>query len=292
MPRVVVRRSEPPVAETNERYGGLANMDDTSWPMDQGPPPPPPPTSVVPPFIVGLLLGAALATVSVVSFLALRDDPNATAAPAPAETSVADTAAASTVTSLQLSTTTIAPPTSTLADIDVVGEPLAIQDLLLATNGMGPIGVGDNGTTVLGQMAATFGQPDSDSGTVIATGDFGACPGDPIRVVRFGPLAIIIVDPDTSPVFAGYRLDLAFGNLESQAAALQTVSGLKAGDTIETLEAIYSGFDIEYEAAGDTGLVFRLSTQGGGLLLWGPVTSTEQDGRISGIYSPDSCLEA
>ena len=292
-PRVVVRRSEPPVAETQDAYGGLSNMEEASWPMDQEPPPPPPRRSSVPPFIIGLLLGAALATVSVVSFLALREDPNAAPAPPPApiESSLAESGIASTVTTLELSTTTTLPPASTLTDVEVVGDPLAIEDLRLATNGMGPIGVGDDGDTVLGQLAATFGQPDSDSGTVIATGEFGACPGESIQVVHFGPLAIIITDPDLTPVFSGYRLDLGFGNLESRAAELQTVSGLKAGDTIEALETIYSGFNIDYEVAGDTGLVFLLSTEGGRLLLWGPVTSAEQDGRISGIYSPDSCTE-
>ena len=195
------------------------------------------------------------------------------------------------MTTLELSTTTAVPQTSTLPTIELVGDPLAIEDLSLATNGIGPIAVGDDGSRVLGQMAATFGQPDADSGTVIATGEFGACPGAPIRVVRFGPLAIIITDPESAPVFAGYRLDLAFGNLESQAAELRTVSGLMAGDTIETLEATYSGFSIEYEVIGEAGLSFRLSTESGGLLLWGPVTSTEPDGRISGIYSPDSCSE-
>jgi hypothetical protein len=33
---------------------------------------------------------------------------------------------------------------------------------------------------------------------------------------------------------------------------------------------------------------FRLS-DGGDLLLWGPVTSTDPQGTIEGIYSPDPC---
>jgi hypothetical protein len=40
----------------------------------------------------------------------------------------------------------------------------------------------------------------------------------------------------------------------------------------------------------EAGLVFELKGQlGGDLLIWGPVESQNDEGRVTGIYSPDSC---
>lgn len=293
-PRVVVRRSEPrPEDQPPSTYAGLEQMSESEldWPMDDGPGPPPPQRSILQPFLVGLLLGIGLATVSIVSFLTLRQDPEEVTTPATVSVPATVAETPQTVTTIELSTTTVPAPPETSPLLDAIGEPISIEELSLATNGIGPLAVGDDGNQVVGRLVATFGQPDSDTGTVIATGAFGACPGTPVRVVRWGPLAVIVTDPEATPVFAGYRLDLAFGNLESRSAELNTVSGLQVGNTIETLESIYTGFNINYDVVGDTGLVFRLSTESGGLLLWGPVTSAELDGKVSGIYSPDVCAD-
>jgi hypothetical protein len=101
---------------------------------------------------------------------------------------------------------------------------------------------------------------------------------------------VIVLNPDASPTFSAYRLDINFGDLESLASDLRTVSGLRGGDSIETLEAIYADtFTITYEVDLEAGLEFQLRSSDGSLLLHGPVTSADPDGRVSGIYSPDAC---
>jgi len=40
----------------------------------------------------------------------------------------------------------------------------------------------------------------------------------------------------------------------------------------------------------EDGVIFQLwRPSDGALLLWGPVTSNENNGIVTGVYSPDSC---
>jgi hypothetical protein len=248
----------------------------------------------LPPFLVGLIVGITLAAVSIVGFLIFRRDDGTTAtAPSPTETSAPQssaTAPETTVTTIVIPTTQAPVDTTPPQLIAAVGDPLALEDLSMAASGLGDLRFGDNGDTVLGRLVATFGQPVEDTGTFISTGDYGTCDGDPVRFVRWGPLGIVVLNPDANPTFAAYRLDLDFGDLESLATDLRTVSGLRAGDTVSTLESIYAdNFTITYEVDVDLGLEFQLRGSDGSLLLHGPVTSADPDGRIGGVYSADAC---
>ncbi|MEA2010976.1 MAG: hypothetical protein U9N78_09755, partial [Actinomycetota bacterium] len=59
------------------------------------------------------------------------------------------------------------------------------------------------------------------------------------------------------------------------------------GDPVSSLNQIYSSYQIDYVSSDGTSL-FRLS-DADGLLLWGPVSSIEDSGRVEGIYAPDAC---
>jgi len=274
-----------------------------AWPMDDPSRPDAGTSSRFGPFLIGLVVGIVLAAISVAGFQLLTggDDesqaaPTTTApattvagstetAPDPAPDSTTDTAATDPGAATQLDSSVGAPP----GEIPPVGAPLAIGDLLLAADGIGPVKLGLPADQALGRLVVSFGPPDEDSGTVTATGEFGACIGEPVRVVRWGPLAIVVTGSSGSEAFTAYRLDLAYGGLDSRAAAMATLSGLRAGDTIEDLESTYVDFTIEYPET-DAGLIFELHRRDdGALLLWGPVTTTEPEGKITGLYSPDAC---
>ena len=291
VPRVVVRRGAPPPSrEPGSPYADLASGKDqpAEWPVDETPINTE--RSRIPPFMTGLLMGIVLSAISVGSFLLLRDDStDATPTPAAVAPTEATELPASTVTTIRLETTTVPTVATTVPLLEAIGEPIAADELQLARNAIGPISIGDDGSQVIGRLVATFGQPNADTATTISNGEFGSCPGDPVRIVRWGPLEVTVTTPDDAPVFSAYRIDLALGNLDSPAAGLRTVSGLVAGDSVETLESIYAGFTIEYVVEGETGLVFELRNSDGTLLLWGPVTSAEADGKVSGIYSPGPC---
>jgi len=186
-------------------------------------------------------------------------------------------------------TATAAPePTTTIASsvldgpFEEVGDPIPISELDLGGFAIGPIDLGD--ADGLGRLVAALGQP--DTATAIDDGSLGLCPGEPGFSAAWGPFtALFTGDPETGAL-AGYRL---LGQPAGHpTAALTTLSGLSVGDTISDLEAIYAGFEIGYEVIEQV-LSFILVRSDGFTLLWGPVSSSDPDGTVLGIYSPRPC---
>jgi hypothetical protein len=188
-------------------------------------------------------------------------------------------------------TATPAGPTGPFEPYVAAGEPVALADLTLAADGVGPIELGSPASEAVGRLIASLGEPDDDTGPVVSTGAYGTCPGETERIVQWGPfVAIVVVDADGTETFGGYRLDLSYGSVDAETVNLETLSGLKAGYSVLQLEQIYSTFDLTYEIVEPVGLSFQLkSSNSGALLLWGPVTSEESSGIVLGIYSPDAC---
>lgn len=292
-PRGVVRGTG------NDPYRRLRHIEDEdpAWPFDEGGDPPPRP-SRVPPFLVGLILGAVLAAGSVVVFnlLAPADEPSAspttqgttTSSAVPPTTTPPGTTAPITGSTTQLTSTTTS-TTTTIPPIEPAGDPIAVDDLGLAANAIGPLQFGDPAGDVLGRLVASLGDPDADTGPITSSGELGTCAGDPIRIVQWGPLSAVVTGEPA--VFSSYRLDVAAGGLDSPAAQLATLSGLQAGDDVATLESVYESFTISYVEDRDLeSLIFELRRQADDrLLLWGPISSAASDGVVIGIFSPDSC---
>ncbi len=186
--------------------------------------------------------------------------------------------------------TSSAPPATAPARpaIEPVGEPLALADLSLGVDGIGPLEIGADADTVLGRLAATFGAPDEDR-ALVSDGTFSGCPGEAVRVVRWGTLAVTTIPGSAGEVFAGYRVDLSFAD-EAAGPALETISGLRAGDTVADLRAVYAGLDLQFFESVD-GAVFELRRPSDGtLLLTGPLTGVDPASVVRGIYSPDLCV--
>jgi hypothetical protein len=56
---------------------------------------------------------------------------------------------------------------------------------------------------------------------------------------------------------------------------------------LSDLERAYTSYKLVYESV-EGAQQFRLM-DAGVLLLWGPITSADPDGTVTGIYSPPSC---
>jgi hypothetical protein len=247
------------------------------------------------PLLMGLIVGLFLVILSIAAFQLIGQDDNgatgATDTTVPGETATTDASG----TTADPSATTSEPPSSVdvdLPEFTASGNAVEIADLTLAVDSIGPIQLGTGAKKSIGRLIASLGPPDEDSGAVESTGDYGTCPGDTERIVRWGPLvAIVIVDDDGSQIFAGYRLDTDYGGLGAPSAALRTLSGLKLGAPVERLESIYEGFEISYEPHSELDEIFELrSANTGNLLLWGPLGASQgSGGYIRGIYSPDAC---
>jgi hypothetical protein len=165
---------------------------------------------------------------------------------------------------------------------------VGLEDLTLSLLGIGPLQFGDTSDSVLGVLASSLGQPDLDSGPVTG-GEHGTCLDGSFRVVQWGPLSVINRLDNGSGTFDSLRLDLRGPDSTGLGAQLQTLSGLSAGATIFEFEDIYiPGFTITYTDHPVEGDIYELRS-GQGLLLWGPITSTEPDGIVQGIFSPETC---
>lgn len=299
-------RNEPPRPPEYDPYEDLAGLtgEEPVPPLeDPALPPATPPRS---PLLTGLILGLLLVVLSIAVFNLTRDDDTA------AIGDLADTTATTTETTsagngepsdttvddggeTTDTTTTTTTTTATPADFEpyqAVGQPLPLSDLTLQTSGLGVVALGSDAAEAMGKLIATLGEPTSDTGPITSTGEYGACEGELVRIVKFGALAaIIVVDADGTETFAGYRLDLMYEDAATSIAVdMETRSGLKLGHNVGDLRRIYESLDVDIVNDGDFGRVFELRGGSGNLLLWGPVSDSGDEGTdtIIGIYSVDA----
>jgi hypothetical protein len=259
-------------------------------------PPAQPPGS---PLLTGLIIGLLLIALSVAVFQVLGSDDSGTAAPSDTTTTTGDGDTSTTAGDGQTTTTgdgatTTSPGTDPYPP---VGDPIPVEDLKMRADGfkveaegVSDILFGTDAETAIGQLVASFGASTQDTGWQVSTEQFGVCNGDFERIVYFGPLAAIVTKPDGQEVFNGYRSDLQFGDLTNPAASLETLSGLKIGDTVAQLKDAYSGETVEFSTDPKLGEIYQvIGGSSGNLLLWGPVDGTADDDRVIGIYAPDVC---
>ena len=265
-------------------------------------PPATPPRS---PLLTGLILGLLLVVLSIAIFNLTRDDEDTAGGEtsettaAPTETTAADDGATATTDDATSDETTSTTTTEAVAVFDpyvAVGNPIFPGELKLETGGIGTIRLGMSGAEAVGMLIASLGEPTDDTGPIAAAEEYGAaCDDSQARIVKFGALAaIVVIDADGTDTFAGYRLDLTYeGASTSVAADLETLSGLKLGNSVVDLRRIYEGFEVSLLEDPDYGRIFELrSGNTGNLLLWGPVTDSGNEGTdtIAGIYSVDASV--
>lgn len=208
------------------------------------------------------------------------EEPTATTA-GEANEQPSTTAAPATTTSAPTTTTTLPAPTRT--SFAAVGDPVAQNQLTLKASSIGPIELGTPAAESVGRLVASLGTPDAAG---IADEQVGLCPNEAGLWVRWGELTAIVSGTPEDGVFASYRYEEP--DTPASHIDLRTLSGLRLGDSVADLERIYASYTLSYQLI-DGSNHFRL-LEGDQLLLWGPLTSTEQSGRILGIYAPSSCV--
>ena len=260
-----------------------------------GSPPPMPPRS---PLLTGLVLGLMLVVVSIALFQLLGDDDTpgdaaTTTIPGGIDTTAVDGTGTTETTATDgtgttETTATGGTGTGTGIPYDPVGDPIPVTELTMAVDGIGPITLGQPAAEAIGRLVASFGTPDEDTGPQVSVGEWGVCEGDTERIVRWGPLAaIVVVDEGGEETFAGYRLDLSLGGFSAPSADMATLSGLQVGTSFRDLERIYADFDVRQLEDPALGRIWQLaSTETGNPLLWGPLTD---DDVVRGIYSNNAC---
>ncbi len=246
--------------------------------------------------LVGVLIGLAIVWLLLTGIFGDNgDDSQATA------TSTTQTTGASTTVTTEPSTTTEPPTTTTTAatttttsattttttttlpPIEAEGVAIPIDDLTLGAFALGPFAF-DAGVPYLGRLVATLGQPDASSA---AGEEVGLCADeDGVTYTWDGFTAIFRVENDTE-ILVGYRLVQTGSDHPSQ--SIRSRSGLRVGDTVEKLDAIYLQSGLAFEEIEGSTHFLLLRSSDEVTLLWGPVTSNEASGIVEGIYSPRSC---
>jgi len=247
--------------------------------------------------LTGLVVGLLLVALSVAVFQLLKSDDSVEAGGETTTTAPADGTETTTPGDASTTSSTVAITTPPSAPYPPVGTPIAVDKLKLKSdrlavqiNDVPDLKFGDPADISIGRLASSFGEADQDTGWQVSTGQWGVCTGELERVIRFGPFAAIVTMDGSTEVFNGYRQDLSFGDLDSEATALTTLSGLKAGDTVERLQTIYATEDVTFVMDSTIGEVFELrGSDTGNLLLWGPVRGTDPDSLVVGIFAPDVC---
>ena len=280
-------------------YANLTDLSDNTPMPPMEPPATPPAQPPGSPLLTGLIIGLLLIALSVAVFQVLGSDNGETVASGSTTTAgegdtSTTTGDAQTTTTGDNGATTTSPGTTPYPP---VGDPIPVEDLKLKADGFkvtadgrANIEFGTDAETAIGQLVASFGASTQDTGWQVSTEQFGVCAGDFERIVYFGPLAAIVSKPDGEEIFNGYRSDLQFGDLTNPAASLETLSGLKIGDTVADLKSIYSGEKVEFSTDPKLGEIYQvIGGSTGNLLLWGPIDGTADTDRVIGIYAPDVC---
>jgi hypothetical protein len=248
--------------------------------------------------LTGLIIGLLLIALSVAVFQLLGRDSDGTAVGTTTTTSGDETTttdgSGTTTTSNGSGTTTSTPSADPYPPVEPA---IPVEKQKMITNGMRindndipDIVFGTDADTAIGRYVASFGPATDDTGWQVSTGGFGVCAGDLERIVTFGTYAAIVTKPGGQELYNGYRQDLVFGDITHDAAKLETLSGLKLGDTVETLQEIYKGENVSFQVDPKLGDVYLVEgSSSGNLLLWGPVEGEDAGDRITGIYAPDVC---
>lgn len=269
--------AQPPTVEIHDT--GEFGMDDWSLPPD------PPKNRTV--WLLPLALLAAVGAFW--AFVYFGGDSTTTStlvAETPTSTTTSTTttipvvvADPSTTTSSTTTTTTVPYPAAT--DWVAFGDDLPTTELGLKAAGIGPLLFGASIEDVAGQLVASIGQAES-------AGDSAVCHPAEAYWLQWGPLKAIFDGYEPGSSFVSFRYEETDDG--SANVILRTLSGLELGQTVSQLQATYPQFTITFELI-DGRDHFRLAS-GGDLLLWGPVSSTDSDGTVLGIYSPTPCPPA
>jgi hypothetical protein len=191
-------------------------------------------------------------------------------------TTVAVVAAESTTTVPPTSTTTVPyPPASAWEES---GRGISTVLMKMKASGLGPIDIGSSLADVSGQLVASLGPAE-------AAGDADLCQPEEAYWLQWGQLRAIFDGYEPTSTFVGYRyteVDAGETNVP-----LTTLSGIGLGDSVGELQSTYSFYTVTFEVIEGQNH-FRL-VDGGDLLLWGPVSSTDTDGTVLGIFSPSPC---
>jgi hypothetical protein len=238
------------------------------------------------PWWVALGVAAAVVALYLIVFVVLLNDGNGEPVVLDSTTTTSTEATTTTTTTEATTTTTSTTTTTTIPPIDAIGGPIPLTDLELGAFALGPLNLTTGSTDALGRLVATLGQPDlrRDAGEAD-----GLCPDTTGVTYTWGGLTAIFFDVEGTQPLVGYRLTPAPEGAAIDTDVLTTLSGLHLGQTVGDIRAIYANSGVAVIDRNGTPTFVLQRSSDARTLLWGPVSSSDDDGIVEGIYSPLWC---
>jgi hypothetical protein len=144
-----------------------------------------------------------------------------------------------------VTTTTAAPATTARPQPPVTSRPPVEEGLRLGEGGLGRARFGEDADGVVAYVGSFLGQDDEDTGWGPAETPYGDCPGNEVRVVRWGWLVLFLTD--LSPYgagrghFAGWRYGAAVDEFALYPQNLAFATDIAPGDQLLRLWDVYPG---------------------------------------------------
>lgn len=212
---------------------------------------------------------------------------------APLPTNLSTTTASSLA---PLVTTTGVPDSTTTSVVETTTTVPPAAKLVLRGDSLGDVRFGVDADGALAYVESLLGPPDQDSGYVDSVSEFGVCPGEQVRGVRWGDLLLLFGDESEVASgrmhFHGWR----YGPIRAsvpEPTGPATEGGITLGATVSEVLAAHpsaevftddvfgAGFDIDSGARGlVSGSLSKDAPSGVTLTLFGGVTCGEW---VSGI---------
>jgi hypothetical protein len=188
---------------------------------------------------------------------------------------------------------TLGTPDATPAESAAQSRPERTSRPRLGIANLGVAVFGDTPERAVEELTSALGDPDEDTGWIESFSEFGTCPGERIRVVRWQQLRAYFTDGKTDYGEKGtrhlfmwdYGPRVATGRLD-----LETDEGITAGSTVAEVKEAY-GEDalVDDEMFGPR---FQVSGPTEAGVLTGSLTSVSDDGRVEYLaYGAPLCGE-
>lgn len=168
------------------------------------------------------------------------------------------------------------PSTSTTAE----PEPSAIA---LRGDGLGVVDLGAPPAAAVAAVAEELGDPEEDSGWRPTTSDFTTCPGERVREVRWGTLALLFTDGSTGEGTGEHLFEWL---VSGPTPPIATAEGLGYGATAGDAEELYEGMVERVPAEDPFPAFLRIAVEGGEIIAYLDETDT-----ITNLSAGTSCGE-
>lgn len=166
---------------------------------------------------------------------------------------------ATTTTTAAVAPTTTSAPTTSAAPTTITTVP-AGPAIALRGDGLGVVALGATPEAAVAAVSADLGEPTVDTGWEPSFGTYGTCPGEQIRGVEWGGLALLFTDGATQ---YGSGQHLFTWRVSSAPPAVSTAKGLGYGATAVDADELYPGMVATTPAQDPFPAFLQITAEGG-----------------------------